>query len=58
MLKKLLEKSCGQISESKFALILELTSLDIKVNRIGYGQKTSLSEAVTIAERCHTLIQR
>lgn len=58
MLRKLLEKSHGPINNSTFKFILELTTLDIKANRIGYNQRTNIKEAVDIAERCYSLIQR
>lgn len=58
MLKELLEKSSGPISNSTLKEILDLTTTDIKVNRINYGQRTSLREAVEIAGICYSILQK
>ena len=58
MLRKLLESRIRQLTDREFREITDLTTTDIMVNRISYGMRTSLGEAVEIAERCWIVMQR
>jgi hypothetical protein len=58
MLKRMLEKSFGPLPASTFREILDLATTDIKVNRIGFNRRTSLADAVGIAEICCEVLRR
>lgn len=49
MLRKILESKLGPLSNSEFKEILDLTTMDIKTNRISFSKRTSLNNAVEIA---------
>ena len=44
MLKKLIESASGPISQAELYAILDLATTDIRVNRIGWGRRTSLAD--------------
>lgn len=52
MLRKLIESQIGPLTNAQFAEITELATTDIKINRAGFGKRTSLSQAVEIAVIC------
>jgi len=56
MLKKLIESASGSISQAELYAILDLATTDIRVNRIGWGKRTSIRQAVEIAGMCKTAI--
>lgn len=58
MFRKLLEMRVGPMTDAEFRQVLDLTGVDIKVNRISFDRKTSLTEAVQIAEICFSVIKR
>lgn len=58
MLRKLLERRVGQLSNSEFAAICEIVTDDLKFNRIGFKKCTSLSYVLYIAERSAAALKR
>lgn len=58
MFKRLLEAHTGKLSNSEFHEVMDLAATDIKINRIGFRQRTNLSEAVEIAKRCYVALRR
>jgi len=55
MLKKLIQKELGHnVSD----IVLTMATQDIKVNRINFGKRTSLKEAIKIAARCAETLQK
>lgn len=58
MLRQILERTTGPLTNSQFAEVMDLTTLDIKVNRIGYNVRTSLNYAVQVAEIIFRLLSR
>lgn len=58
MLKKILELTLGSMTNTQFSEVIELATSDIKTNRIDFGQRTSLSEAVEIATSCFIALNR
>lgn len=51
MLRKLLEKRGIYLTDAEFAIVMEITTDDIKFNRISFGKCTSLNYVLDIAER-------
>ena len=58
MLKKLIESASGPISQAELYAILDLATTDIRVNRIGYNERTSLADAVGIVGICLGIVRR
>lgn len=58
MLRKILESTYGPISDSQFAEVMDLATTDIKTNRVDFGKRTSLSDAVEIAGSCLIAMNR
>lgn len=58
MLKRLIERASGQLSDAELKQVLDLATTDIMVNRIGFGKRTSLTEALEIAGMCKTVLGR
>ena len=58
MLRKILELDLGPMTESEFREVLDLATSDIKINRIDFRKRTSLSEVVEITELCFRVHQR
>ena len=58
MFRQTLESTLGPMSDLDFRETLELATDDIRINRIGFGQQTSLLAMVDISVRCYDLIQR
>ena len=58
MLRKILESYTGPLSNSEFAVILDLVRTDVKVNRVAYQRRTSTKDAVDIALGCFMALQR
>jgi hypothetical protein len=48
----MLRKILPEMTEEEFAEVLDLATLDILVNRVGYGERTSLVDVTKIAEIC------
>jgi len=58
MLRKILESFVGPLSNSEFAVVLDLVRTDVKVNRVAFKRRTSTKEAVDIALGCFMALQR
>lgn len=58
MLRKILESKIGPMAGSEFRQVLDLATADIRINRIAFGKRTSLREAVEIAVRCFVAMGR
>lgn len=58
MLRKHLEAQTGPMPEAEYRLILDLVATDIRTNRIAFGRRTSLSEAIEIAAICRAILRR
>ena len=58
MLRAILESKVGPLSNSVFAEVMDLTTTDIKINRVAFKQRTSTKEALDIALSCFTALQR
>ena len=58
MLKKLIESASGPISQAELREVLDLATTDIRVNRLGFGKRTSLADAIEIAGMCKTVLGR
>ena len=58
MLRKILESDLGPMTDSEFCQVLDLATTDIKTNRVDFGKRTSLHDAVEIAGSCFKLLQR
>lgn len=58
MLKKLIESASGPISQAELYAILDLATTDIRVNRLGFGKRTSILEVVEIAGICKAVLGR
>jgi hypothetical protein len=53
MLKKLLENKSGHpMSNVEFAIVMSMTTEDIKFNNISFKKKTNINEVIVIAARC------
>jgi len=58
LLRKIIESKLGPMTNTQFAEVMDLVTTDIKVNRLSYGKRTSLSEAVEIAAGCFVALGR
>ena len=58
MFRQILELIVGPMSDLDFRETLDLATDDIRVNRVGFHQQTSLLIVVDIAVSCYSLIQR
>jgi len=58
MLRKIIESKLGPMTDAEFAEIMDLATADIKINRIHFGKRTSLSEAAEIVLRCFIALGR
>ncbi len=50
MIRQRLEALVGRISDSLFCDVMEITTGDIRVNRISYKQRTSFESVIDIAK--------
>lgn len=46
------------VTNSEFKEALDLATTDIKINRIGFGRKTSFRDAVTITDASLNILRR
>ncbi|WP_102400176.1 hypothetical protein [Haloimpatiens massiliensis] len=51
MLKTILERRVGHLSNAEFAVIMQITTDDIKFNRISFKKCSSLDYVLDVAER-------
>jgi len=58
LLRQILESIVGKMTDTQFAEVLDLATSDIKTNRVDFGKRTSLSDAVEIARSCFKLLRR
>lgn len=58
MLRKLLEAHTGPMPYAEYRLVLNLVATDIRTNRVAFGRRTSLSEAIEIAVICRAILRR
>lgn len=58
MLRKILESDLGPMTNSEFKEVLDLTTTDIKTNRVDFDKRTSLADVVEIAGSCFKLLRR
>lgn len=58
MLRKILEANLGPMTKIELAEALDLATTDIKINRVNFGKRTSLSQVVEIARSCFIVLSR
>lgn len=58
MIRKLLEKRGIFLTNEEFAIVMEITTDDIKFNRIGFKKCTGLNYILDIAERSASVFKR
>ncbi|MGO5075218.1 hypothetical protein ACTQ4K_14980 [Clostridium sporogenes] len=58
MLKKLLEERGINLTKEEFAIVAEITTDDIKFNRINFKKCTSLDYVLDIAVRSASIFKR
>lgn len=58
MLRKILESKLGPLTTAQFKEVMDLATTDIQINRLSFGKRTSLSEAVEIAAGCFVALGR
>ncbi|MBA4509167.1 hypothetical protein H1057_14120 [Clostridium sporogenes] len=58
MLKKLLEERGINLTKEEFAIICEITTDDIKFNRINFKKCTSLEHVLDVAIRSADIFKR
>lgn len=58
MIKKMLERRIGHLSNAEFATVMQMTDEDIKFNRVSFGKCTSLNYVLNIAERSANVLKR
>ncbi|MBC2721811.1 hypothetical protein [Desulfosporosinus sp.] len=58
MLRKIIETKTGPLTAAQFAEVMDLATTDIQINRLNFGKRTSLSEAVEIAAGCFIAMSR
>lgn len=58
MLRQILESIVGTMSDLDFRETLDLATTNIKINRVDFGKRTSLHDAVEIAGNCFIVLSR
>ncbi|KYH35869.1 hypothetical protein CLTEP_02620 [Clostridium tepidiprofundi DSM 19306] len=58
MLKQLLERRIGHLSNAEFAVIMQITEDDIKFNRVSFKKHTDLEYVLDIAVRSVKLLRK
>lgn len=58
MLRKLFENGGIKVNDQEFKEILQITTDDIRENRIKFGKRTNLNEVSCIALRAYKVIKR
>lgn len=54
----MLRKIMPEMSDAEFAEVLDLTTVDIMVNRVGYCERTYLGDVAEIAGICLGIVRR
>jgi hypothetical protein len=58
MIRQALEARNIHLSNSEFAVVMEIVTDDIKFNRIGFKKKTSMEDVISIAEKSVLTLRR
>lgn len=58
MLFNFLRNLKAEVGESNFEIILDMTELDIKFNRVGFGKRTSPKKFIEICTGCKDALMR
>ncbi len=58
MIRDLVEAAVGKISDDEFKTVMQMTTDDIKFNRIKFKKMTYLQQVIEIAEHCYKVDQR
>ncbi|WP_243103898.1 hypothetical protein [Clostridium sp. JN-1] len=58
MIKRLFEKAAIKITYDELEEVLQITTDDIRENRIKFGKRTSLEQMVTIALRVYCVLKK
>ncbi len=57
-MRELLEQRIGQVTDEEFGRILDMTTSDIRYNRIEFLEKTTLEDVLNIAEISLNILRR
>lgn len=58
MIKQLFQNTGIKVTDPEFKEIMQITTDDIRENRVKFGKKTSLEEMFTIAFRAYKVMNR
>lgn len=58
MLRSILERTTGPLTDAGFSEVLDLTTTDIMINRVGHKRRTSIRYVVRVAEICLGVMRR
>lgn len=58
MLRQALLNKGISLNNAEFAAVLQMTTEDIKFNRIGFKKRTSMAEVISIAEKSAKALKR
>ena len=58
MLRTILESRTGPLTQSQFAELMDLTTTDIRINGIGFGRLTSLTDVLAVTEISFRIMSR
>lgn len=58
MLKTMIERRIGHLSDAEFAVVAEIVTDDIKFNRVSFRKCTSLDYVLDIAVRSASIFKR
>lgn len=56
MIREHLESMGIKLTDSEFKVLMEVTTDDIKFNRIGFHKKTKLNDLVSISALCYQVL--
>ncbi|MHB1651420.1 MAG: hypothetical protein ACYCVD_02950 [Desulfitobacteriaceae bacterium] len=56
MLRKIIESVTGPMTDLYFRETLDLATDDIRINRVAFGQRTSLREVIQISTICFEVL--
>lgn len=58
MIRKLFQNYSIKVTDREFKEIMQITTDDIRENRVKFGKKTSMEEMFTIALRAYGVLSR
>ena len=58
MLRQILEQKIGPLTTPQFAEVMDLTTTDIRINGIGFGRLTSLTDVLAVTEISFRIMSR